>query len=244
MNPSTNPSVGTAAVTPPGSMASPLPVARGTEVRGLRLAQAAAATGFLGLMIAWLGPITLIFASGVEIHYRGFHVGSGMATVAGFENILIVIVLGGLLILASIVLYLISFNTFRKVSPGFGGPVTLVILGLIGVLFIVLGFALVLSDFYRAVACAAAGASSSCLDLAQLAGAVLTIFLGFILAVLGWIGLVLGLYRIGKRYGSTITIVGAILTIIPFAGLVAPILVIIGTHQSVHQLQAQDPTRT
>jgi uncharacterized membrane protein len=68
---------------------------------------------------------------------------------------------------------------------------------------------------------------------------VLAIFFGFILAVVGWIGLVIGLYRIGNRYNSTITKVGAILTILPVVSLIAPILVIVGVTSSIHEVQSR-----
>jgi hypothetical protein len=200
------------------------------------VARAAALTSLIGLLIAWVGPVAVILSLGVEVHYGGFHFGSGAATVASFEDLLAVIVFGAVLTLVSLVLYLVSFNVFRKTGPGFGAPVVLVVLGLLGLFLIVVGFALVLEDYFQAVACAASGASSSCLDYSQLGAAVLAVFGGFFLAFLGWIGLVIGIYRIGKRLDSTVTKVGAILTIIPIAGLVAPILVFVGVHLGIRRL--------
>jgi hypothetical protein len=184
----------------------------------------------LGLLIAWIGPVAVIFGTGMEIHYGGFHLGSGAATKSGIEDILLVVLLGALVTLISLALYAVSFNRLRKISKGFGGPMGLVIVGLVGVLLVLIGFAIVLSDFYSAVACAATGAGSSCLNVSQVAGAVLAIFGGLFLAFLGWIGLLIGIYRIGKRYGSTLAKVGGILTIIPFIGLIAPILIVAAMH--------------
>jgi Protein of unknown function (DUF973) len=198
-------------------------------------------TTLLGLLVAWVAPIAIILLVGVEVHYGGFHFGTGAATVSSIEELLVVVVLGAALSLVSLILYLVSFNVFRKVTSGFGGPVALLVVGLVGLLLIVVGLALVLSDFFRVVACTTSGATTSCLDLNQLVGAVLAIFGGLFLAFLGWIGLVIGVYRIGKRYGSTITKVGAILLIIPFLGLVAPILILVGTHQIVRQLERRTP---
>ena len=214
-------------------------VDRTGEIKGVRWARTAAITSLLGLLIAWVGPIAVIFAVGVEIHYGGFHLGSGKATVSAFEDILAVVVVGALISLISIVLYLVSFNAFRKVGPGFGGPVALLVIGLLGLLLLVVGFALILNDFFQAVSCSASGASSSCLDYSQLEGAVLAVFGGLFLSFLGWIGLVIGLYRVGKRYNSTVTKIGGILTIIPIVGLIAPVLVVIGTHQILGRLRSQ-----
>jgi hypothetical protein len=206
-------------------------------LHGVRWARAAAITSLLGLVIAWLGPIAVVFVTGVEVHYGGFHLGTGKATLAGIEDILMVVLLGALITLVSLILYAISFNSFRKTGPGFGGPMALVIIGLVGLLLVLVGFGIVLSDFFSAVACAGAGASSSCIDVSQIAGAVLAILGGLFLAFLGWIGLLIGIYRVGKRYDSTVTKVGAILSIIPIIGFAAPILIFIGTHQILRRIQ-------
>ncbi len=223
---------------PPGTMSTPPMGDRSVERKGVGWARAAALTSLLGLLIAWLGPIAIIYVTGVEFHYGGFHLGSGKATVASIEDILIVLAIGAVLSLVSLILYFVSFNTLRKAAPGFGGPVALMVVGLLGLLLVLVGVALVLSDFLNAVACSASGASSSCLNVSQFAGAVLAVLGGLFLALLGWIGLVIGIYRIGKRFDSTITKVGGILTIIPIVGLIAPILVFVGTHQILRQLRS------
>jgi hypothetical protein len=238
VNPPSNPYTSTPAAPPIGSA---VPGDRVAELKGLRLARAAAVTSLLGLVLAWVGPVALILVTGVEVHYRGFHFGSGAATVAAYEDLLGVIVFGAAVSLVALILYLLSFNAFRKVVPGFGGPFALMIVGLFGLFLVVIGVALVLSDFFSVVACAQAKASSSCLDLNQLLGAVLLIFGGLFLAFLGWIGLLIGIYRIGKRYNSTITKVGAILSIIPIVSVVAPILVLIGLQQVLTRFQAGSP---
>jgi hypothetical protein len=223
---------------PPGSMPTGAMVDRSAEIKGVGWARAAAVTSLLGLLIAWLGPFAIIFVTGVELHYRGFHIGSGMATVASIEDLIIIIAVGAAFSIVALILYLVSFNALRKTGPGFGGPVALMVIGLLGLFLILVGLVLVLEDFLNAVACAHSGATSSCLDISQLAGAVLAIFAGLFFALLGWIGLVIGIYRIGNRFDSTLTKVGGILTIIPIVGLIAPILVLVGTHQILRRLRA------
>jgi hypothetical protein len=241
VNASPNPYGGGAVAPPPGPMVAPPPIDRAAELKGVRLSRAAALTSLLGLILAWIGPVAVIVVTGVEVHFGGFHVGSGAASVSAFEGLLGVVVAGAALSLVALILYLLSFNVFRKLTPGFGGPFALLIIGLLGLFLIVIGILLVLEDFFQAAACAASGASSSCVDLTQLGGAVLAIFGGLFFAFLGWIGLLIGIYRIGKRYGSTITKVGAILSIIPLVGLIAPILIFIGMQQVVHRLESQSP---
>jgi hypothetical protein len=55
------------------------------------------------------------------------------------------------------------------------------------------------------------------------------VVIGAILAFIGEIGgVVLGLWRVGTRYGETVIKVGAIFTVIPLLSTVAPILILVG----------------
>jgi hypothetical protein len=57
--------------------------------------------------------------------------------------------------------------------------------------------------------------------------------IGGIMALVGTIGgKILGLWRVGSRYNSTIIKVGAIFVIIPLLDFVAPILILIGAYQA------------
>jgi hypothetical protein len=219
-------------------VASPT-VDRTAELKGVKWARAAALTSLLGLLIAWVGPLAIIFLTGIELHYRGFSIGSGAATKAGIEEIFEVVIFGALISFISLILYAVSFNKFRKVTSGYGGPMALVIVGAVGLLLILVGFAIVLSDFLSAIACAQSGATSSCLDFTQVAGAVLAIFGGLFFTFLGVIGLLIGVYRIGKRFDSTTAKVGAILSILPVVGLVAPIVIIVGMQGIVNRITAK-----
>jgi uncharacterized membrane protein len=209
------------------------------EFRGLRLALGAAITSLVSLIITIVAPIAIIFATGIEIHYGAFHVGSGAYSSSVFEQLVVVVVVGFLVALIALVLYVLSFSAFRKVQDNFGGPRALVVVGLVGTLLVFLGLAEVLQQFLATASCLGTNSPTSCVSLSTFYGAVLAIFFGFILAIVGWIGLVIGLYRIGKRYDSTITKVGAILTIIPVLTLIAPILILAGVSSSLHELRAR-----
>jgi MFS family permease len=218
------------------------PVSR-DEIRGLHLARGGAITSLISLLLAFLSPILIILVSGLEIHYGGFHIGSGKFNNHVFEELIEVIIVGFLVGLVAMILYLVSFNSFRKVQPGFGGPLALVILGVIGTFLVFVGLADVLMQYLSAVGCVGSHSTTSCVSTSALFGAIGAILFGLLLALLGWIGLVIGVYRIGKRYQSTITKVGGILTIIPIVTIVAPILIIIGTSASLSEVQSRAVTR-
>ena len=53
--------------------------------------------------------------------------------------------------------------------------------------------------------------------------------IGLVLVVIGFIvGIILGLYRVGKKYDSSLISIGAIFLIIPVLDIVGLILVIVG----------------
>jgi hypothetical protein len=61
--------------------------------------------------------------------------------------------------------------------------------------------------------------------------------LGGLIALIGLIGgAILGLWRVGGRYNSTLIKVGAILIIIPLLDIIVPILMIIGVWQVEHRI--------
>jgi hypothetical protein len=67
--------------------------------------------------------------------------------------------------------------------------------------------------------------------------AALVVSVGGIMVLIGAIGgVMLGLWRVGARYGETIIKVAAIFTIIPLLSIVAPILVLIGAYQAKGRL--------
>jgi MFS family permease len=209
------------------------------ELRGLRLAQGGALTSLVYLLLALVAPVIIILVSGIEIHYGGFHVGTGKFNDTVFEDLVAVLSVGFLVAIVAVVLYLLSFVAFRKVQNGFGGPMGLVVVGILGMFLIFVGFVDVLQQFLAAASCLAHNTTSDCISVGSLYGAVLAVFFGFIFALVGWIGLILGIYRIGKRYGSAVTRVGAILMIVPIANLVAPILILVGVHASLRSVETR-----
>jgi hypothetical protein len=224
---------------PPGPNYSGFPVLDpARNLSAVKIARVAALVSFLGLIAAIVAPIAVILVTGIEVHYGRFHVGSGAFTAAGFKELVYVFLFAGIVALVSVVLHIVAFNALRKLRPGFAAPMALTIVGLLGLLLVVVGIAWLLQDFLQAsTACSAPGATSSCFDISQTVGAVFSIFGGLLLAFIGWIGMILGVYRIGKTYGSTLTKVGAILYIIPFVSLIAPILVLVGIQGIVRSLQ-------
>jgi hypothetical protein len=206
----------------------PDPKVAAAERSGIQRARIASLSILLALIVVIVGPIVLLVIDGVSIARFGIHFGTNTFTVALLTQIVEVLAVGLALLVIAIILYLASFAAFRRVQPGFTGPLVLGIVGALGFLLILGGVASYLSQIFSAVACSQVNAPASCVNFTSIFIALGAVLLGALLALIGWIGLIIGIYRIGKRYHSTLTKVGAILYIVPVLNIIAPILVFIG----------------
>lgn len=224
----------------PAMEAAPTPPATtgpyAEEISGVNMARAAALTSLIGLLLVLSVPLLFYFTLSVNLPLLGHTVGSGTLTVTLLEEMLGLVLAGIIVSLVSVVLYVVAFNSLRKVHNGFGAPMGLTIVGLVGFLLILAGIGLALVTVLQAVGCAASGAASGCISLGTLAVGVYAALGGAFLAFIGWIGLLIGIYRIGKTYRSTATKVGAILYILPFISTIAPLIVFVGIHGIAHRL--------
>ena len=207
---------------------APDPRVAAAERSGIQRARIASLSILVALIVSIVGPFVLLIIDGVSIARFGIHFGTNSFTVTLLTQIVEVLAVGVALIVIAIILYLASFAAFRRVQPGFTAPLVCGIIGAIGFLLILGGIASYLSQIFSAVACSQTNAPASCINFTSIFVALGAVLLGALLALIGWIGLIIGIYRIGKRYHSTLTKVGAILYIIPLLNIIAPILVFVG----------------
>jgi hypothetical protein len=209
------------------------------EIRGLKSTEAAAVTGLVAIVLGLIAPVFIVLVTGLEVHYHGFHVGSGTLRYPVLEALVAAVTVAFLLALIADVFYARSFSAFRKVQPGFGGPFGLVIVGIVGTVLVFIGLLVVLDQIAANLNCLINTQSSSCISISAFGAGVIAIFFGLILALLGWIGVLIGVFRIGSRYHSSLLQVGAILTIIPIVTVVAPILILIGVVMALRDVEAR-----
>ncbi len=212
------------------------------EERGVRRAQLAALLSVLGIALALLGPFILFIALGLTIPVIGISFGAAALTITLIEGLLGLVVAGVFLEMISFGLYTSSFGLVRHVDSRFRAPRALSVVGVVGFLLVGLAAAALLGEIFQAVECAASGAGTSCIDptIAQLAA---FMFIGgLLLGFVGWIGLLLGLYRFGSRYESTLLKVSAILMIFPLVNLIAPILAFVELRRVPKRFDLSGPT--
>jgi hypothetical protein len=136
--------------------------------------------------------------------------------------------------LAELFLYRSAFRDLSPGDPRFSTPASLAIVAFIGLVLAFLGVAAFLSALYSAVACAGSGMPipSSCLLTSTFWAGVALLGIGALIAVIGYIGVLIGIWRLGTRYEAPAFKVGAILMIIPYLGVIGAILILIAARTS------------
>jgi hypothetical protein len=201
----------------------------GYELSGASRIKWGALLGIFGLVLAVGGILIVLFDVGL---------GVTSVTASSYVSLLRTILLAVVLVLVgvfvaflSFIVYTAGFASLRKADRRFRTPMVLCVIGILG-LALIGGFVI----FYAAAinsAIACPSTNSTCQNAATSISHV-EVVLGYIGGFLGFIGLIgtiLGLYRFGARYSSSIAKVGAILYIIPFLSVLAPILVFVGAYQ-------------
>ncbi len=206
------------------------PAPRHAEIAGAARIKWGALLGLAGLSLAIVGIFLALTA---------IPLGSAVVTTSAGSNALmntiytavLAVVAGVFLAILSFAVYVTGFASLRKADTRFRTPMVLSLVGLVG-LALIAGFTL----FYAASVHAALACSPSDVTCQNHAttlghGTVVLGYLGGLLGFLGLVGAILGLFRFGSRYGSSLAKAGAILYLIPFAAVLAPLLVLVGAHQ-------------
>ncbi len=201
------------------------------EMTGASRIKWGALLGTLGLVLAIAGVFIII----LDV---GFAVGGGITSTANFQTILNTIfaavgaiLAGVVLALLSFVLYTLGFASLRRADSRFTVPMVLCVIGLIGLLLLI-GFAgLYAASIQSALGCGSSDTTCQNSATSLPAGAGALLWVGGLVALVGLIGAILGIWRFGGRYQSGVAKAGAILYIIPVLAIIAPILVLIGAHQ-------------
>lgn len=121
---------------------------------------------------------------------------------------------------------------FRDLSRGdlrFSTPAALAFVAIIGVVFALVGLTLLLEALYAAVQCAGAGnpITSACLARGVFWAGVAVVAIGAVVALVGFVGTLVGIWRLGTRFNDGRFKVGAVLTIFPILNIVAAVLILI-----------------
>lgn len=147
-------------------------------------------------------------------------------------------VLGAALSAAAIYCARQGFVRLRSEDPRFSTPATLALLAIVGILVLVLGLAVLFSSVAALLQCAGGTTPvpARCVNVGALLGGVALLFVGAVLGLIGLIGTVLGLWRLGDRYDNSLLKAGAVLWIFPILNLVGVLLILLALREVRHRL--------
>lgn len=148
--------------------------------------------------------------------------------------------------LAVLVLMRSAFRGLAPIDGRFSTPATLSTVALIGAVIALAGAGILLAAVYQAVSCAGAGQplTSGCIPRGVFFGGIVLILAGALAAVIGFIGILIGVWRLGDRHGESLFKVAAILLIFPFVNIVGAILMMAAArsgHQKVGVMPGGPP---
>ena len=137
-----------------------------------------------------------------------------------------------------------NLRTLSFVDRRFSTPATLSLLAVVGLLLVFLGLGLFFASIVQAIHCAGGAGNPvpvSCILSGGFWTGIGLLAVGAIVALIGYIGVLLGLWRVGTRYDNALIKVGAILLIIPYVAIVGAILILIGVQQALPRISTGAP---
>jgi hypothetical protein len=199
--------------------------------------------GIVGLVGGWV--VTFLIFGAISIsattlnlppNATSSQVGAALGPI--FRNLSLLVPSIMVIGLAGDVLLTMGFRDLTKVDNSkFSLPWKFMIVLIIGAVLAACGLILLFNGIPNIIAQAPTGSGTPSAAffsaISSLLFAALAIAIGGIMTIVGTIGgKILGLWRVGSRYNSTILKVGGIFVIIPLLDFVAPILILIGTYQA------------
>lgn len=196
----------------------------------------------LGLVGAVLSIVQLFFTSAFS--FLGVSsAGSGTSLTLNLTALYLVVAVGAvgiILVLLELWLYRRAFVTLGRQDTRFSTPATMVLVALVALAIIVLVLVALVDVIYQAIVCAGSGnpITSACIDVGTVLGLAAVLGVTAIVAFIGVIGLLIGIWRLGTRYDEAMFKVGAILFIFPVLNFVALILILVAARSTSRRLQS------
>jgi Protein of unknown function (DUF973) len=219
-----------AAAAPDSEGETPRGMPPNAEATGVHRAQLAALCSTLGIAMLLIAPLLVVLVFGLALPIFHTTFGTAALTLGLLELILGLIVGGAALQLVAFGLYTSAFGRLRWVDARFGAPRALSVVGLVGFGMLFAGLGGLLALLLAEVSCAVGGSATSCVTSGEVWAVIGLTVLGSILCFVGWIGILIGLFQLGRRYESGLLKAAGILIIVPVANVVAPVLALVGLH--------------
>jgi len=145
---------------------------------------------------------------------------------------------GGALAVAEVMLFRRAFGRLRLRDGRFSDPASLSVLAAIGILTALVGVAVLLNGIYRAVACAgpAHPLTPACLSGTGFTWGIAVLSFGVVLGLVGYVGILISIWRCGRRYGDSRFKFGVILLIFPLLNVIGAVLILVGARKALERV--------
>jgi hypothetical protein len=136
-----------------------------------------------------------------------------------------------------------GFRTLAAGDAGLKTSATLSILAVFGAVVAIGALLWILGQAYQWFQCAAGvmPLPSHCVPRGPILGALGLVGVGAVLYLVGWIAVLLGLWRLGVRYNDSLFKIGMVLYIFPLLDIVGLILIILASRNVRAQVDAKGP---
>jgi len=222
---------------------TPGPGTQAADVRALTDTKAGAVFAILGFLLSVVGSVlfSTVGGLGLGVSCTGTTCSTTSVDTGVLAGLFALIAIGLVFGILSVLKFRSAFQTLVPVDYRFRSPASLSILVVIGSVLLLIGFGLLLagaagiinscSGSYNFTNCNNAVGSS----VGALLGGFAALGLGGLLAFIGEILVLIGIWRLGTRYNEGLLKVGAIFVIIPFLDIIAPFLIYFGANSALKQ---------
>jgi Protein of unknown function (DUF973) len=215
-----------------------VPDMREADLKALSHIRIAALISIIGSIIGVAIPI-LLTSTG---YIRAVIPSSGAPLGYTTSTLTLVLGLGVVGIAISVVsfwYYRDGFLALRGIDTRFSSSPTWALLVVIGLILVALAIVVLLAILLPILSCTGSTTMipASCLNLGGLLGAVGLIFLAVIILLIGYIGTLVAIWRLGDRFGNSLFKIGAVLLIIPYVAFVGQILILVAASGAQTQLR-------
>jgi hypothetical protein len=208
----------------------PTPVAvpehiRQIDLRAIGQGRTSALIAIVGLLVSAVFLFLDFVGSG--------SLGTANGTDVSLDTTLAAAAVGGILTILSMIFGRRCFVLLRPIDSRFSTPASLSLVALVGLAIALIGEIVLLALVIQSPGCAGTtGFASDCEVGAFTTGTLVALGfagLGGLLLLIGGIGMLIGIYRLGTRFDVGLFKVGAILLIFPILSLIGVILIFVGT---------------
>jgi hypothetical protein len=185
--------------------------------------------GLVGGLIGWFTSVYLSSSGALSQNVSTTASGQPMISfnTGAIEVVLLIAVASAAVEVVTLAYFLSAFRALREEDSSFEGPARYLWLALIALPLLLLALAYLLESLVHFANClnavpAGANWMDSCTSqAAATGGAILLLLLFAVFALIGWIELLLGVWRLGEHFHESRFRVAAILLIIPFLSVIA-----------------------